>query len=438
MSSTVNERELILDILLENERGTFLNLIIRQVLDKYDYLPDHSRSFIKAVSEGTVERRITLDYFIDRVSSVKVKKMKPLVRQLMRMSLYQLMYMDSVPSSAVINEAVKLAKKRKFSNLSGFVNGVLRNLDRMDFDEIEGELSLSQRYSCPEWIVDMFTSEYGIEMAEKMLASSLERAPLTVRPVGITADELIEKLAEEGVAAAHHEVLGSAVVLPEGTVPGRLSSFVDGYCTVQDAASQLSVLVAAPEKGNVCIDLCAAPGGKAAYLAQLLNGTGHVSARDQSENKTELIEDTIERLGLENIDTLVWDARTLRDEDIESADIVFADLPCSGLGVLGRKSDVKYRVRPEDIEELAALQREILDTAVRYVKKGGTLIYSTCTVSPQENRDQFEYIKSLGLEPVDFDDCLPPQLKGRGEGQLQLLQGTFGCDGFFISKFRKA
>lgn len=437
MSSAVNERELILDILLENEKGSFLSTLIRQVLDKYDYLPDRSRAFIKAVAEGCVERRITLDYYIDKVSSVKVRKMKPFVRQLMRMSLYQLMYMDSVPASAVINEAVKLAKKRRFANLSGFVNGVLRSLDRMDFAAAQASMNMSEKYSCPEWIVDMLTKEYGDERAEKMLESTLERTPITVRPAGISADELIERLKAEGVECMRHSVLESAVVLPDGVIPGRLSAFAEGYCTVQDAASQLCVLAASPKQGDVCIDLCAAPGGKTAFLAELVGEEGRVSARDISEYKVDLIEDTVDRLGLENVDTLVWDAEEFRSEDEESADLVMADLPCSGLGVFGKKSDVKYRVLPEDIQELALLQRRILASAVRYVKSGGTLIYSTCTVSPQENREQFEYIKSLGLEPVDFDELLPEKLRGRGKGQLQLLQGVDGCDGFYISKFRK-
>lgn len=443
MAEAVNERALILDILLENSKGAYLSVITSAVLEKYSYLERNEKAFIKAVCEGTVRHRITLDYYIDSVSRTKVSKMKPVIRELLRMSVYQLKYMDSVPKSAAINEAVKLAKKRGFSGLSGFVNGVLRNLDRSGILSKTEYPSLSVKYSMPEWITALYEKQFGSEKAEKMLEAASTIPAVVGRIVpGYKRENVIEQINSQlnVKAAFEHEILENAIVLKNQGELGAIDAFKNGIFTIQDMGSQLVGIISDVKKNSKVIDMCAAPGGKSIHIAQLMDGTGMVSARDVSENKIEKIRENADRMGINNIAEIVSDALVYNEEDAKSADIVIADLPCSGLGVLGRKSDIRYRVVPQDIEELAAMQRSIIDNAVRYLKKGGVLIYSTCTVTAKENEEQFNYItKEKGLEPLSFEELLPRQLRGRGgkNGSLQLLQGIDKGDGFYISKFKK-
>lgn len=439
--AVINERELILDILLEASRGEYLGPLVKQVLDKHAYLNEHSRAFIKAVCEGVTERKLYLDYIIEQKSSVKISKMKPLIRELLRMSVYQLKFMAQIPSSAAINEAVKLAKKRKFNNLSGFVNGVLRNIDRMELPDIESIKDISIRYSCPRWIVDRLISWYGAKKAEKMLAVSLEKQPLTARVClnKNSQQELIDILGKEKVKAEAIKAMPGALELQNVGMLEYNTAFAQGRFTIQDVASQLVGVIAAPEDGMQVLDLCAAPGGKSCHIAELLKN-GSVVARDVSERKLELIEDNANRLDLTNIITQLSDASVYNSEDEEKYDLVLADVPCSGLGVFSRKSDLKYRLKEEDLKALEGIQRSIIDNAVRYVRPGGILIYSTCTVNPGENIKQLEYITDkYNFAAESIEGYLPEYFKGRtgGKGYIQLLQGIDPCDGFFICRLKK-
>lgn len=457
----VNEREIILDILLEVSKGEYLNLILKNVLDKYAYLNSQSRAFIKYVCTGVTQRRLTLDYIIDSKSKVKVSKMKPLIRELLRMSVYQIKFMNSIPSSAAINEAVKLAKKRKFFNLSGFVNGVLRNVDRDDSFELEEIEDIGIRYSAPGWIVDSFVGWYGRAVAEKMLAAGLEKSPLTARVCvdKISAKELKNCLETQGITVTMNSAIPNALYLENVNSLMDIEEFRKGFFTIQDVSSQLTGLVAGnallrkltnsvdAEKVFV-VDLCSAPGGKAGHVAEILGERGRIQARDVSENKILKIQENLQRLNRKNVDTCVGDA-TVFDSSLEGkCDLVIADVPCSGLGVLSRKSDLKYRVLENDLQELKVLQRKILDNAVRYLKKGGLLLYSTCTVNPGENIEQFRYLKEThGLLAVDIKADIPEIFWGNDEknsangfieeGCVQLLQGLNPCDGFFISLLRR-
>lgn len=448
MAEKINEREIVLDLLLDMEKNnSYTHLLLRTVLKKYQFIDKKSRAFITKLLEGTTENRIQLDYILDQFSKTKMKKCRPLVRNLLRMSVYQICYLDHIPDSAVCNEAVRLAKKRGFSSLSGFINGVLRNISRnkesISFpDEKENPVfALSIRYSMPEWIIKMWLLEYSYDTVEKMLASTLEERGTVVRvnEQRTTREDLKEELKKE-MEVEDGAYLSSALILRQYDYLQKSQAFLDGKFQVQDESSMLVSVIANPKRDDFIIDVCAAPGGKSLHMAELLEETGRVLARDLTEEKVELIEENRERMGYQNIETEVFDALVLDESLVGKADIVIADLPCSGLGVMAKKNDLKYRMTRETISELAALQREILEVVSQYVKPGGTLIYSTCTVTREENIENYRWIEErLGFLPNDFSLRLPDKLRAETarEGYLQLLPGIHSCDGFFISSFQK-
>lgn len=430
MAQSTNTRELILDILLQITRdGEYSHIALKNALDQYQYLEKQERAFITRVVNGTLERMIELDYIIDQFSKVKVSKMKPVIRTILRSAVYQLKYMDSVPASAACNEAVKLAAKRGFGSLRGFVNGVLRNIGRSLSDisypsEEDMLYSLSVRYSVPEWILRQWLAEYGEDTVRAMAEEFLKEKPVTVRfhPDRISREELLHILKAEGVSVKEDTETPCALHLSGIDYLMKLDSFQKGYYQVQDVSSMQAAQWAAPEKGSYIIDVCAAPGGKAIHLAEMLRGTGHVEARDLTEYKIGMIRENILRSGMTNIEAVQMDAR-LRDEaSIGKADIVIADLPCSGLGVLGRKPDLKYKMTQDTQRELVKLQREILSVSAEYVKQGGKLIYSTCTIHKEENEDNAAW---FARQFPEF----------RLQRERQTLPGRDSGDGFYIAKF---
>ena len=497
MTDSVNTRELILGILMEvTKEGSYSHLVIRSVLDKYQYLEKKERAFITRVSEGTIQYMIELDYIINQFSKVKVNKMKPVICNILRMSVYQLKYMDSVPDSAVCNEAVKLAKRKGFGSLSGFVNGVLRNISRNlstitypdgQKDQIQ---YLSVRYSMPEWIVRQWINDYGMEQTVSVLQAFLQETPVTIRTnlLKITPEALEKRLKEEGVTAekmvcADMPELNYAFMISGFDHLNALASFREGLFYVQDVSSMMVAETVAPKKDSYIIDVCAAPGGKSVHLAEKLGGTGMVEARDLTEYKTDLIRQNIARhqlsnmravqmdatvldeasigkadvviadlpcsgLGvmrrktdlteyktdlirqniarhqLSNMRAVQMDATVLDEASIGKADVVIADLPCSGLGVMRRKTDIKYKMTLQTEQEIVSLQRNMLETVCQYVKVGGTLLYSTCTMDKMENEDNVTWFlkQHPQFELVKMQQIFP--------------QKTYG-DGFFLAKLQK-
>lgn len=446
----MNIRELAADVLLEIlEKDKFSHLVLRDVLQKYDYLDGRDKAFLKRLAEGTLERKLQLDYVLNQFSKVPVAKMKPFIRTVLRMSVYQLLFMEHVPDSAICNEAVKLCKKRSFHNLQGFVNGVLRNIarnkDKIVYPSKEKNRAeaFSVRYSMPVWLVEKFLKEQGEEVTQKMLEGFLEAAPVTVRLreklTGEQEEALIGQWEKTGVQVTKHPYLSYAYRLTQVEGFLGLAGFKEGLLTVQDASSMLVCEVAGIEPGNKVIDVCASPGGKAVHAADKLAGTGHVSARDLTEYKVSLIRDNIDRMQLKNCEAFEWDACKLREEDVETADVVLADLPCSGLGIMGKKKDIRYHASEQGLDELALLQREILSCVQRYVKPGGVLIYSTCTINPAENEENVSWFTShYPFETESIEAYLPDALKNEGKnGMLQLLPGIHETDGFFIARLKR-
>lgn len=448
-NKSLNMRELALGVLLEISGGEeYSHIALRNVLEKYQYLEKQERAFLTRLVEGTTEKRIWCDYVIEQFSSVKIRKMKPIIREILRMSAYQIGYMDSVPDSAVCNEAVKLARKKGFQQLGGFVNGVLRNLARhireIKYPEMETQpaLALSVRYSVPEWIVSIWIKRWGEERTERILSAFEERRPLNIRvnQERITGSELKERLEKRGIKVTEVDSLPGALGIEGYDYLAGLPEFQEGLFQVQDLSSMLAVEAAGVKKGDYCIDVCAAPGGKTVYMAEKAGADGYVDARDLTEYKAELIRENCRRLGLSNTDVSVKDACVKDEASVGKADVVLADLPCSGLGVIGKKTDIRYRMSQEQQGELAKLQREILDTVQSYVKPGGTLLYSTCTINPEENEENAEwFLENYPFEAVSLEDCLPEKYAGEtgAKGYVQLLPDVHGCDGFFIAKFRR-
>ena len=432
MGSMVNDRELVLEILLAVDRdGEYSHIALRNVLDNHQYLDKSERAFITRVTEGTLEHRIELDYMIDQFSKVKTAKMKPVIRWIIRSGVYQLKYMDSVPASAACNEAVKLAVKRGFGGLRGYVNGVLRSISRNleqivypDREDVRKWLSIT--YSMPEWILDRWLAEYDKETVEAMLRDFLREKPVSARCnlSRISREELAERLEKEGVRVSLDPELSCGLKLCGFDHLGALEAFQEGLFMVQDISSMRVAEWAEPEAGDYVIDVCAAPGGKALHMADKLNGTGFVEARDLTEYKTELIWDNIRRCRMTNINAVSRDAAVYDEASKEKADIVIADLPCSGLGVLGRKTDLKYKLTPKAQESVVKLQREILSAVNPYVKPGGKLLYSTCTIDRRENEENARW----------FTDTFPEFEKVR---EKQFLPGIDEGDGFYIAQFLK-
>ncbi|MDD6182238.1 MAG: 16S rRNA (cytosine(967)-C(5))-methyltransferase RsmB [Lachnospiraceae bacterium] len=433
MTDGVSTREIILDILLAVTRdGEYSHLALSGTLNKYQYLEKQERAFITKVTEGTLEQMIKIDYIINSFSNIRVSKMKPVIRCILRSAVYQICFLDGVPDSAACNEAVNLAGKRGFRNLKGFVNGVLRNIARKKEQIVypderkQPQEAVSVQYSLPLWLVEQWETEYGMDKTKAMAKALLEEKPTAVRINlnQITKEELIKQLKSEGVDVTESKELPYALFLSGYDYLNKLSGFQEGCFYVQDISSMKVAETAEPKEGDVVLDVCGAPGGKSIHIAQMLQGTGQVITRDLTSSKVAKIEENIARCRVENMRAECADARVPDESLREKADIVIADLPCSGLGVIGRKKDIKYKMTPEKEQELVALQREILSVVPAYVKSGGTLVYSTCTIHKAENEENVQWL-----------------LENHRELHLESMQQIFpdetGNDGFFIAKLRK-
>lgn len=448
----VNEREVVLDMLLSLREGKLSHTILKDTLDSYLYLDKSSRGFITRLYEGSIEKRLYLDFIIDGYSKTPVKKMKPIIMLLLEISVYQLFFMDRVPDSAAINEAVKLAKKRGLTGLSGFVNGVLRNIARnkenIALPDKNKDLIkyLEIKYSTPKAVVEHFINDYGSEKTEEILEAFEEKRPLVARATK-NREELIKKLDAEGVRVSTDTIFPESLKILELDSLSYLESFEEGDFVLQDESSQFIGKIVSLPKGARVLDLCAAPGGKSLLFAGM-EEVDEIISCDITENKTELIEENVRRIGASKIKTKMNDASLCNPDFVDGFDLVICDLPCSGLGVMGRKRDIKYNVTKDKIRELAKIQRTILENAVRYVKKGGRLIYSTCTMTKAENEENFTFISEFkGFSAVDFSDKIRGYVdrykdcerlvNEAKKGFIRLIPGELGTDGFFVSEYMR-
>lgn len=395
MTDSNSSRALVLEMLLltlKDKKSS--SSVLKDVLDKYAYLPKTERAFITRLYLGTIERMCELDYYLNKVSNTPVNKMKPVIRNILRMGAYQVFYMDSVPDSAICNEAVNLAGKRGFKNLKGFVNGVLRNLLRNKEsitlptkDNMTEYLSVT--YSIPEEIIKILRESLTDEAIESIGKAALIERPVTVRvnTYKTTPNKLKEKLINLGITVKPVPDFGDVFFISGMDSLESIDAFNEGEFFVQDLASIKAIDAIGIKPNDTILDVCAAPGGKSISASLYLEGKGSILSRDLTDRKVALIEDNIERLSIDLIKTESFDALKYDDGSKEKFDVVIADLPCSGLGVIAKKPDIKYNITVKDVEKLSKLQADILKNVRDYVRPGGTLCFSTCTLTKKENDD---------------------------------------------------
>ena len=381
-----NPRKLAVKALLKIEKdNAYSNITLNSFLKETE-LEKEDKAFFSALVYGVLDRKITLDYVLSSFMKTPLKKTAPFTLNALRVGLYQIMFMDKIPDSAAVNETVKIIKSSKESRSAGFVNAVLRSAIRSEIELPKGESAkdLSVRFSCPEWIVESFINDYGKENAVKLLEESLNAPPVTLRvnTVKITSYELILKLEDMGITAKKGEIPDS-LIIEKGMDISSNPLYKQGLFYAQDYASQKAVSVLSPKPGSRVLDLCAAPGGKSFTMASIMENKGEIISCDLYEARVGLIEKSAKRLGLDIINPIVNDA-TVYNEDLGEFDYILCDVPCSGLGVIRRKPELKYKTQ-SDFCELEEIQQKILCNAVKYLKKGGKILYSTCTLRQEEN-----------------------------------------------------
>lgn len=430
-------RQIAFEILLKIEKDkAYSNLAIDSAVKAF--CPDSTDcAFISRLVYGVTERKITLDYIISGCLSQPISKLKKEVLVILRLGTYQLVFSDKIPASAAVNESVKLAKNNKCGFATGLVNAVLRKVanDGFTIPEDTGNIKrISVLYSAPEELVKFLSYHYGESNAEEFLKAALQPKKIIIRvnTVKTTPEELKYLLEKEGVGVSETSV-PNAFQINVNKAVYELESYKKGLFHVEDISSQLCIEALAPFENCTMIDVCAAPGGKSFTAAEYMNNKGVLYSCDIYESRTDLIKEGAERLGLDCIKPFVNDASQF-NENFPKADRVLCDVPCSGMGIISKKPEIKYK-KLDDIKELLPIQRKILETASKYVKNGGRLVYSTCSVNPNENR---KICDAFLKEHPEFTSvkALPHIERMVDEGDyLTLMMHKNNCDGFFIAVF---
>ncbi|WP_195267007.1 16S rRNA (cytosine(967)-C(5))-methyltransferase RsmB [Eubacterium sp. 1001713B170207_170306_E7] len=420
--------------------GAYSNLETKKVLSESHY-KEEDRGLYLNIVYGTLQNKLYLDYLLKKHVSKNLNKLDPEVLEILRMTVYQIYFLDKIPSYAAVNEAVEITGKLR-PKARGFVNGVLRNVLRgrdadaaFDFSSFSNEKeALSVRYSIPVWIIHKYYETYGARQAEAIIPLLNEKPPFTIRVNTLKLDRhtLAQKLSEQGIDCAEGKLDSDALHLSRlGSFESQVQRdplFTAGCFMIQDQGAMMAARLLAPQKKDRVLDMCAAPGGKTTHLSQIMDNEGTIIARDIFDSRLKLIEETAERLGIRNIETQKTDGCIFRPEDREAFDRILLDAPCSGLGIIRRKPEIRYTVTREARKELTRIQRQLLDHAVLYLKPGGTLVYCTCTVNRDENEGQIERV----LREYPFMKVAPGEMNGRHTSPLD-----DGCDGFFMAKLKK-
>lgn len=435
-------REAALDVIEAVEKNqSYSNLLLHSVIEKNE-LPGKDIGLLTELTYGTIQRKMTLDFYL--APFIK-GKLDDWVRQLLRLSLYQLVYLDRIPDRAVFYEAVEIAKKRGHKGISGLVNGVLRSVQRKGLPTLDSIKDPVERVaietSHPYWLVKRWSEQFGLDKTKEMCETNLIAPHQTARvnTTRISREELLQRLADSGNEVQESLIVPEAVQSLRGNL-AKTDEYRNGLCTIQDESSMLVSYALKLEKGMKVLDACAAPGGKTTHIAEKLSGTGEVHALDLHKHKVKLIDENASRLGLSNIHTAALDSRKAGEKfEKGSFDRILVDAPCSGLGVLRRKPDIKYAKKEADLLSLQKIQLDILSAVAPLLKKGGLLVYSTCTVDQNENEGT---VSAFLSDQPDFEfhalDRLPEAVRPFIDGnQLQIFPQDFGGDGFYISCFLK-
>lgn len=428
-----NARQTAFDILNKIQRDdSYSNILLDSVLDKSE-LSAIDKSFASALVYGVVERKITLDFELSQYLTQPLKKLKPQVLTALRLGAYQILFMDKVPDSAAINESVKLAKTNGAAFASGLVNAVLRKISSAGLTETD---DLSIRFSAPLWLCALWTDAYGRENTIKILESSFGSVETTIRVNSLKTDlkSLTEALNDINISACPSVVDNALIVRNAGAIH-KTKEYSDGMFHVQDVASQLCCKALEVHEHDTVFDICSAPGGKSFTLAQNMNNTGKLYAFDIHQHRLNLINEGAERLGITNIITQINDGSVF-NSDLPKADKILCDVPCAGLGVIRKKPEIRYK-DSADIDNLPDLQYSILCVSSQYLKHGGTLVYSTCSLNPEENENVINRFlnEHKNFEPVRVLPELPRF--SEDTDYITLMPHIHNCDGFFISAVTK-
>lgn len=406
------------------------------VLDKYinenrEKLSKLDINFISELVYGVVTWKLTLEYIIQKYSKIKLKKMSVWVKNILYLGSYQILFLDKVPKSAAVNESVNLCKKYNFKSV-GLVNAILRKIEKSDYEEINTITNsitrISLKYSMPEWIVKKFCDEYGNEEAANICQN------LNLRPnISVRLNRLKDKieLGEKGILEDFRVITGTKNIT-------KTKEYIEGNITIQDEAAGLSSFILAPKEGEMVLDACSAPGGKTTYLAELMCNQGNIVAWDIYEERLKQVKQNAKRLGINIIQTEVHDATKLKEDYVERFDKILLDVPCLGLGVIRRKPDIKWNRQENNIKEISDIQFNILKTCSKYLKKNGTLVYSTCSMLKEENDEIIEkFIKDENFEIVDIDKQIPKEFSKITTNNMVQFLPSQKHDGFFITMLKK-
>ncbi|MGN1317974.1 MAG: 16S rRNA (cytosine(967)-C(5))-methyltransferase RsmB [Lachnospirales bacterium] len=440
----MSEREIavftISDIINQN---AYNNILLRKNLGLHSELTTVQKAFVTQLVNGTLRNLIHIDYIINQFSKTPVKKMKPLILNTIRISVYQIIYMDKIPVSAACNEAVKIVKGHGFKGLSGFVNGVLRNIarnkDNIKYPKENTKDFLAVKYSYPLWILDYWLEDHSFFEVSKMceVNSNPPKISICVNTLKTDKIALAKMLREENIEVYEDTNLENSLYISKTNNLSETKCYKEGLFHIMDESSILACLLLAPKKGKRVVDVCAAPGGKSFCCGYLMENKGEIISRDIYTHKAELINDGAKRLGIDIISTEVFDAT--KNDNIKS-DYVICDAPCSGLGLVKKKPDIKYNKTKEDVESLSKLQREILSNVQNFVKDKGVLLYSTCTISHIENLDNVKWFcENFDFELEDLTPFIPNNLKFETTklGYIEIMPQTINSDGFFIARLRR-
>lgn len=435
-------RDTALEVLTQVERanawsdGSLKRTIAKNRLDSRD------AALATRLSYGVIQNRMLLDYYISYFCTQRAEKLEPVIRNILRIGGYQILFMDKIPQRAAVNEAVEMCKRCGKHRASGMVNAVLRKfvtnwLDMPDIPRKDTAEYLSIRYSHPRWLVERLLELLSPEEAEQYLEENNQVVPTTIQTnlLKTTDEKLMEQLRQHGVQAEKHPWMSHCFEVSGTGNLEQLPPFQDGLFLVQDAAARLAASAAAPKAGDRVLDVCAAPGGKSFAAAIEMEGQGEILSCDIHPHKLKLIESGAARLGITCLRTALADARENHTAWNGAADTVIADVPCSGLGIIRKKPDIRYK-NPRELSQLPAIQGDILENAARYVRPGGVLVYSTCTVLPEENQQITEHFLKTHPEFQEEAFQLPEPI-GHCAGHITLWPQRWGTDGFYICRMRK-
>ncbi|MTI47723.1 16S rRNA (cytosine(967)-C(5))-methyltransferase RsmB [Sporosalibacterium faouarense] len=442
-----NSREIVLKILLEiDQEGAFSNISINRNIN--NEVSPQDEGLIREIVYGVLENRMYLDWVIKKFSKVRFKKISPVIKNILRMGIYQIIFMDKVPDRAAVYESVSLAKKNSHKGTFGFVNGVLRSISRKkESIEIPSKEKnpveyLSIKYSHPKWMINRWIKEFGVDFTEELCNANNKKPKLNIRAntLKTSKENLIEKLKEKGFDAYECTMAKDGIIVENPVRITEIEEFKEGHFQIQDESSMLVAQIMNPREDSLVIDVASAPGGKATHIAEKMNNKGKIIARDVYDHKIKLIEGNADRLGLDIIEAENYNALNVDEKLVGKADYCLVDAPCSGLGLIRRKPDIKWKKEEDDIEKITSLQYKILENACKYLKREGVLIYSTCTIERDENINLIrKFLKDHdNFSLLGFEDMISgDNIETAKDGFVELFQHIHDTDGFFIVKLIK-